>query len=187
MLSLVLVATLSAAPPMVPVEDFTTENIQRTTEQFVDQVAHGVRRVYFHIDSLGGSVFGGMKLIKLVNRARRAGIHTTCLVDGAAMSMAFVFLQAACDDRWMTEGSILLAHKGSVGAAGTVEQVQEAASLLRAINKAMASVCASRMGMSVAEFETRVAVHAWVLAWDEALTENAVDNVVSPLSPSLPM
>lgn len=182
MITAILAVVVAAAP--IPVRDFTQENISATAQMVVDQVNAGEKHLLFDIDSFGGSVFGGMKLIKLVNKARRHGIRTTCVVDGSAMSMGFVFLQAACDVRIMTEGSLLLAHNGSTGGEGTVEQIEEQVGILKAINKALATVCARRMGMSVRAFEARIARSAWTMAWDEALASHAVDQVVSvhPLS-----
>lgn len=181
MLALVVAAAV-AASPLIPVGDFEGENIQMTADMVIEQLRGGERHLRFHIDSFGGSVFGGLRLIKLVNMARRElKVRTTCIVDGKAMSMGFVFLQAACDERVMTEGSVLLAHNGSAGAQGTVEQMEETVDILKAINRALSTVCARRMGMSVQAFEAKIARGAWTMAWDEALKTHAVEKVVPVL------
>lgn len=178
MIALLTTLVLTTAP-MIPVGNFEESEIVPAAQALMTQVADGERQVFFRIDSFGGSVWLGLKFIQLVDEARKAGVRVSCVVDGKAMSMGFVFLQAACDDRWMTRHSVLLAHQGSSAAAGTAEELREAADILDSINTALAATCAERMGMSVQSFLARISKRAWVMASPAALRAHAVDGLVS--------
>ena len=168
-------------PHMIPVGAFSDESLAGTEALFMEQVRGGASVVVFEIDSPGGSVFAGLKWIKEVNHYRKQGLKTVCVVDPFAASMGFVFLQAACDVRLMTKGSVLLAHRGSGSAEGTVEQMAESVELLEAVNFALSELQAARMHITVEEFRARVAKHAWSMGWAEALEVGAIDGTVDAM------
>jgi ATP-dependent protease ClpP protease subunit len=65
--------------------------------------------VTLHITSEGGDVFSGVSMIQSITYLRGQGIRVTGLVEGQAMSMASIILQA-CDHRVMTPMSVLMCH-----------------------------------------------------------------------------
>lgn len=166
---------------MIELGDFDEDHLPDVTRLFMQAYARKDPVVTFRIDSFGGSVFDGLDLIQLVTDARAEGMRVRCVVDTKAMSMGFVFLQAACDERYMTKRSVLLSHNASTSTRGDLGDIEEAAELLRALNDSMASVCASRLGMPLAEFREKIRDHAWIMSWEEALAVGAVDGVVDPL------
>lgn len=166
---------------MIDVGAFSAQDLAPVRRKFAERVAAGDKVINFRINSFGGSVFDGLDLIQQVTDARARGVWVRCVVDTKAMSMGFVFLQTACDDRMMTPRAVLLTHNGSTGAQGTVDDLEEAMQMVRALNDAMARVCAARMGMPLERYKAKIRRHAWTMSADEALAVRAVDRVVDPL------
>lgn len=181
--------TLLAAAPvladrfpagMIEITDFGDAELAPVLEKATELVDKGDKTLLFRINSFGGSIFAGMDLILAIEDLKKRGVTVQCVVDFKAMSMGFVFLQSVCDERLMTKRSTLLTHNGSTSTRGTVEQIQEDAQLLAALNESMASTCADRLGMGLDEYKAKIAPGAWTMAWREALAVNAVDDIVDP-------
>ncbi len=166
---------------MIDLEDITTDELSGVRALVTERVAAGDRVLLFRVNSYGGSITAGLDFIQELDELRKTGVHVQCVVDTKAMSMGLIFLESACDQRMMTRRSVLLAHRGSTRAAGTVEEVQEAAAILEAFNESLAEVMAVRMGVPVAVYKARVEKHAWVVSVAEALRENLIDEVVEPM------
>lgn len=79
------------------------------------------------IDSYGGYVSSGLRLITAMQIAQSQGVQFRCVVTGAAMSMAFG-IYASCDERYALEYSGLLWHPIRVRISG-VMTTQEARTL----------------------------------------------------------
>jgi ATP-dependent protease ClpP protease subunit len=156
--------------------------MSRAYQQFKDMSTAGTKVITLRIDSFGGSIFLGNKWIKAVEDLKKAnGVHVTCIVDGAAYSMAAVILESPlCDIRMATRRSTILFHNGSGGAEGTVKDIQGTVALLAALNEAMALTIAERLGIHVNDYKNRIADHDWVLAAPEALEMNVIDAYANP-------
>lgn len=130
------------------------------------------RPVVVEVNSPGGSVFGALEIQKAIERHPHAVV---CLVDGIAASAAFTTLQA-CDVRLMTNRSILMVHHASIPANGQVEQHDNAAAALRALDRGMILHCAKRMGMVPEDLEAKIAGgKEWWMGLEEAVLVHAVD------------
>jgi ATP-dependent protease ClpP protease subunit len=129
--------------------------------------------VVVEINSPGGSVFAAVEIQKAIERHPHQVI---CVVDGMAASAAFVTLQA-CSVRAMTPRSVLMAHHASLsGASGKSEDLENAASALRAVDRAMTLFVCKRMGITPEAYEAHVSGNReWWLAADEAEKMNAID------------
>jgi ATP-dependent protease ClpP protease subunit len=164
---------------MIDVLDVASSDLAPAQKKFDELVAGGDKVVMFRINSFGGSVFEGMQFIQHVEDAKRAnGVHVMCVVDFKAMSMGFAFMQSFCDDRLMTKRSVLLAHNSSSGVKGNAIEQEEQLQISRALDAALAEVCAARLKMSVADYKAKIAFHAWTMAWEEAMAAGAVDNTI---------
>ncbi len=168
---------------MVPMGDFSEAGITEAWEKFDARVAAGDRVVWFRIDSFGGMIYPGLDLMQHVDEWRAMGGRTVCVVDTHAMSMGAVFLEGACDERYMTARATLLFHNASVdGAGGNARELEETAGRLRAISRALALVCSNRMGMALDVYLARVEAGDWMMAADEAVALGAADGLVDPLT-----
>ncbi len=88
--------------------------ITRTDAETINRWAVAAARsssepVTLHISSEGGEVFAGVSIIQSIRHLQANGIKVTGVVEGQAMSMASIVLQA-CDVRRMTAMSVLMCH-----------------------------------------------------------------------------
>lgn len=169
------------AQGIIEIGDVDDRSMAYVLGKVQERVAAGDRVVMLRIDSFGGSVFAGLDFIKNMDEVRKRGVRVECVVDSKAMSMGFVILQSVCDRRLMTRRSVLLAHEAASKIEGNATELESEAAFLRALSKALAGVCADRMGMTLADFEARIAGRDWVMASDEALAVHAVDGLVNAL------
>lgn len=176
----------------VDVGDVEEETMATAFLRFSQLAAQGKKEITLRIDSFGGSIFLGNRWAKSVEDVKKAqGIRVTCIVDGAAYSMAAVILESpVCDLRLATARSTILFHNGSGGVRGTAEDMKRAAAFLEALNFAMGLAVATRIGMPFAEYLAKVAHTDWTMAVPEALAANVIDGIASPEEidpPALPL
>lgn len=150
-------------------------------ERFTELVDDGQRAVTLRIDSPGGEILLGTRWTRdMEDLKKRHGVRVTCIVDGAAYSMAAVILESQlCDARLATSRSTILFHNGSTGAQGTAAFISNEVAFLEALNVAMALGISARLGMDLETYRAKVAGRDWVLAVPEALQHNVIDGVVS--------
>lgn len=130
----------------------------------------------FYIDSPGGSVIHGNRMIQVVRAHKKArNLKTVCLIDEAA-SMAFAFVQAVCDFRVVTETSILMQHQLSFGVRDSIGKVEAMVALGRALERQLNSMQAARLGLSVPEFTSKI-VNDWYLLGAESIEAKAADAI----------
>lgn len=168
-------------PRSIQIEDFDEAALAPAKSKVQQRIAAGDRELFLRINSYGGSIFAGNDFIQFVSDQKKLyGVKVTCIVDSRAYSMGFVTLQSsACDERWMTESSTLLAHNGYSRTSGGVEQIESDAQMLKALNESMAKVCAKRLGMPLEDYKKKIdGGRDWTMASEEAKTVNAVDRVV---------
>lgn len=138
----------------------------------------GLEALVIEIDSPGGSVDAGNRIIKKIENAKTP---IYCLVDGDAASMALAILQS-CPNRLMTKRSVLMAHNPSVGMDGGQEQdMDNARELLQALSAALAEQYCHRLTISLdacrAKFDQK---GEWWFGYSEALKVGAIDSVSPP-------
>ena len=157
-----------------------TEIDEASAAKFVSQVAACKgRAITVEINSPGGSVIAAFDIQKAIERHDKP---VYCVVDGMAASAAFVTLQS-CAHRYMTDRSLLMAHEASIGSKGQEVEHNNAAAALRAVNWGMAEHCSKRMGITHAEFASRVSNgQEWYLSQLDALRENAIDGRAESVS-----
>lgn len=126
------------------------------------------------IDSPGGSVVDGARLISAM-QAARSKIRTICL--SMCASMGFMIHQYGTE-RLALDRAILMAHPASGGVRGDVDNMaNQLKTIQRYINKMEAEVGA-RMGLSFETYKAKVAQEYWIDA-EDALVEKALDGLVS--------
>lgn len=131
--------------------------------------------VYVFIDTFGGSVFAGNKLIEVIELLTLQGKNVYCIAD-TAMSMGFAILQG-CPTRYVLESSMLMQHQMSLGTGGEFNKVKSRMNFYNQINRNMVSREADRLGLTVDELNSRTN-DEWYLYGNSALDHNAADDVV---------
>lgn len=69
-------------------------------------------KVVIQIDSNGGRVDEGLRVIEQIRLTQKYGMKVVCSVVDKAVSMAFVIL-STCDERYVTDKSLLMFHEAA--------------------------------------------------------------------------
>lgn len=138
--------------------------------------------VTIYFNSPGGSVVPGMALFDEIRRL--AGRHhITTVASGMAASMASILLQAGTL-RVMAKESWLLLHQGSMGAIGSMGEVEDTVEWGKKIGKRIVDIYYERSQSSEAaakltrkQLEARMNRRDWWISSDEALDHGLTDEV----------
>jgi len=158
---------------------FTDEVNELTASRFIkDFLSQTSDKVTVFIDSPGGDVLDGLRMIEAVRSAKvaRPNLKVKCVVNSAA-SMAFYFLQTACDERLITETAVLMQHQAQIGMQAPVRRLESRFSLINAIIDWLDNESAKRLSTTVKELRERVSNDWWVVGKD-AVKQKAADKVV---------
>lgn len=131
--------------------------------------------VTVYIDSPGGDVLAGMRMIDAVVgiKAIRPGVQLRCFAQNAA-SMAFIFLQTSCDRRVVSSFSVLMSHQASLGVRGKAGEVESRMELVRQVLVILDKRVAARLGLSVEAYRAQI-VNDWWLVGEKGLDARAAD------------
>lgn len=129
--------------------------------------------VYLVLDSPGGSVIDGARLI---NYIKYSGKNIVTVCDNMCASMAFQIFQVG-KQRLMTDKAILMAHPASGGAMGTIENMFELIKMIKLYVDRLDAEVANRAGMKYSEFKALVADNIWAET-PESLKMRLADGVV---------
>jgi ATP-dependent protease ClpP protease subunit len=160
-------------------ETVTSESVERVTDMISAANAVRADNIVLEIDTVGGRVDAGFKLVKAIENSRAP---VTCVVDYQAYSMGFYILQG-CHERVMTRRAVLMAHEVRDGQVNEnvifADRYESLAAHLRALSRAYAEHCSRRMGMTVADYLTHVGgAKDWFMGHEDAIKYHAVDRVV---------
>jgi ATP-dependent protease ClpP protease subunit len=131
--------------------------------------------VVVYIDSPGGDILSGIRMIDAVNglRVARSGLRIKCYAQNAA-SMAFIFMQTSCDHRIVSSYSVLMSHQASLGARGKAGEIETRIQFVRQILNLLDIRVAARLKLSVEEYRKTI-VNDWWLVGSNAITSKAAD------------
>ena len=122
------------------------------------------------LDTPGGSVFAGQRIIELVMQLGMA------CVAARAHSMGFAILQH-CATRWLTPGATLMQHGVSVRRMdGDVRDVGAYLRMVETVEHDLNAAQAKRLGVDVAWFRNQTS-REWWLTSREALEVGAADRI----------
>lgn len=161
--------TLTPDSTLVLRGEVTGQNMAKLTHQVM---AGAQDKIYLYIDSPGGSIFAGLKLVE----ALKATDKTVVCVANTAISMAFVIFQA-CDERLIVEDAILMQHVASYGLEGQEPNNFSFAGFLHRMTQGMNHMQAQRMGMTDAAFYSKIRDDWWMWG-DEGVKNRAADSMV---------
>lgn len=142
------------------------ETVEATIQRLEELKAKGHKEAYLLLDSPGGSVFDGARLVAWMKDSPMK-VHTVC--DGMCASMAAHLFEAG-KNRYMTSKSTLMFHPASGGVQGTLEQMSSRLQFITTFVDRMDASAAERAGIDYNEFKRRALVEYWVE------TEDAVGN-----------
>lgn len=135
-------------------------------KKFLDQL-DGTENINIHINSGGGSVFGG---IAIYNMLRRNNAHKTVYVDGLAASIASVIMMAG-DEIVMPKNATVMIHKPSASYFFTtknVDDLRKDAESLDTCQEAIMQTYMTKAKVDKEEIEQKVNDETWLTGEEAA-------------------
>jgi ATP-dependent Clp protease protease subunit len=152
---------------------------EQSSSEFIAKVlTSNSNQIVIYINSPGGSVTSGMKMIQAVKDLKKINknVRTTCYVDFAA-SMAFALTQTICDERLLGQASVLMQHQATFGVQGRTGEVVSRLEMINAILSTMNKAEAKRLKISEEKLN-KLTKDEWWLVGDDAISNNAADSLV---------
>lgn len=138
--------------------------------------------IYFIIDSPGGSVIDGYRII---NQMKITKSPVTCVVDMQAYSMAAILL-TYCKTVLINPYGSVMYHAASFSVGGETDKVVSRVNWIVKQLKEFDEEVAKNLGMTLAEYEAKQQKEWWLTA-KEALSAKVVDKVLDSLDYSYTM
>lgn len=155
-----------------PIASDTWWGDEVTPDLFREELKQHAGNLTVVINSPGGDVFAGLAIYNaLVNHNG----NVTVRVDGLAASIASVIAMAG-DKIIMSPGSMIMIHRPSVYAAGTVDDMEKAKDVLLKIEEGITPIYAKRTGLSDEKITELLEAETWMLA-DKAVELGFADEV----------
>lgn len=135
-------------------------------KEFLDQL-DGTENINIHINSGGGSVFGG---IAIYNMLRRNNAHKTVYVDGLAASIASVIMMAG-DEIVMPKNATVMIHKPSASYFFTTknaDDLRKDAESLDICQEAIMQTYMTKAKVDKEEIEQKVNDETWLTGEEAA-------------------
>ena len=135
-------------------------------KEFLDQL-DGTENINIHINSGGGSVFGG---IAIYNMLRRNNAHKTVYVDGLAASIASVIMMAG-DEIVMPKNATVMIHKPSASYFFTTknaDDLRKDAESLDTCQEAILQTYMTKAKVDKEEIEQKVNDETWLTGEEAA-------------------
>lgn len=129
--------------------------------------------VYILINSPGGGVLSGQKLISYIEGSP-IHIHTVCVAICASMA---AHIHQSGYDRLIEESGVLMFHPAAGGVSGQVENMLNQVNVFKKIVDSLDAKAAYRSGGAFNEFKQRVAFEYWVPGFD-AVQQKLADRLV---------
>lgn len=130
------------------------------------------------INCPGGSTTDGMAIFDRLLELRESGIHVVTQAIGTAQSMGAILLQAGTT-RQCYPNTTLMLHDGTVGASGTIRNVERQMASENMERQRSYRLLAERntAGHDAAYFRRKLA-YDWYLTPEEALAEGLIDEII---------
>lgn len=149
--------------------EVTSTSIDRVVSQLLKHNPH-----YLYIDTNGGSVMAGNRLIELL--LSKEYENTTCIAD-KAYSMGFAILQA-CTKRFVLSTSTVMQHQPSLGYRGDLYPMANYMKMIHAVEEFMIDLQSKKIGLSHEELRKKTDTEWWLFGKD-IIDNNVADEVVS--------
>lgn len=151
----------------------TTNAVIKEIERFNEE---GSKGIYLLLDSPGGSVLDGAKIISTIQASRAPvyGVNLQLCASMCAMIMEYT------TERYGVDRSVLMFHPASIGASapGELDKVVSRLTFLQRYTNKMDHHTAARAGMTYQDFKTLTNQELWIDA-EDATESHLLDKVVT--------
>ncbi len=130
---------------------------------------------YVYLNSPGGLVTEGERLVNHFNYLQETGKNITCLAENAH-SMAFYIFQN-CNQRYIMQNSKVMQHQMTVYNNGPLENLDNYLVMIKKISHRLNTFCAQRIGISLDKFNSLVSTDWWLYGL-EIIDQNVADRMV---------
>ena len=132
--------------------------------------------IYFYINSNGGSVHSGNRLVEQMTFMKLNNKIIHC-IGHKVISMAFVIFQH-CSHRYSLHSSIAMQHQMSLMLGGGVENINTFFKMIKTLYKDLVVYQANKLNMDVVEFREKIKIDWWTYG-KELVEYNISDKLVS--------
>lgn len=130
---------------------------------------------YFYINSPGGFVEEGERLVSHMNYHQGTGKNITCIAENAH-SMAFYIFQN-CNRRLIIPSTKVMQHQITIQNSGQLANIHSYIEMIQRISHRMNIFCSERIGIPLEEFNKRV-MSDWWLYGEDIITNGVADEMV---------
>lgn len=133
--------------------------------------------IYVYIDSPGGDVDSGQKIIQYINFKKDTNKTIMCIA-WEAHSMAFNILQA-CTYRYVLQDSKMMQHQMSLkNVVGNIENINSYMQITNKMYDKLILDASKRIGLSVEAYKIKI-MNDWYLYGSEIVENNVADAMIS--------
>jgi len=145
---------------------------KKNTNQFLYELnlIHNKKNVYVYIDSPGGSVEEGNKIIREVQY-----YNLNCIAE-KAYSMAFAIFQS-CNYRYIIPFSKLMQHQISLGIQNEKGKIENYMNFINQIENELVLIQSSKININPDAFKLKT-LNEWWIFGKEILNENCADEMI---------
>ena len=130
---------------------------------------------YLYIDSTGGDVETGLKIIKMMKYIQSDNIKIKCIAN-KAFSMAFHIFQK-CDERLITDNSILMQHNVHTMLSGNIYDVEILLNKYIKISNEIIEYDSSKLKINLKNYKLYLKNEIW-LKGNDIIIHNAADRKI---------
>jgi ATP-dependent Clp endopeptidase proteolytic subunit ClpP len=132
---------------------------------------------YIYLNTNGGSVDAGLKLVNTIKDLTNKNIVVNCIAD-TAISMGFVIFQS-CKGRYVLEHSTLMQHQISLShIEGQIRNINSYFKFINNMENKLNKIQANRIGLSLESFEEKIH-DDWWLDSEDSIKNNVSDEIVN--------
>jgi ATP-dependent protease ClpP protease subunit len=142
-------------------------------------VASEKETIYVYIDSNGGEVESGNKLINQLNYYSKIGKSIKCIAKNA-FSMAFqIFQSSGCNSRYILTSSTTMQHQMSLNnIKGQLFNTMNYLKMIESMSNSLDQQSANRIGMSIEEYN-KLTKTDWWLYGEDIIRKGVADCLVT--------
>ena len=142
-------------------ERFSEEDLcPQAFKKFIWDLKSGDKLV-LHMNSVGGSVYGGMTIANFIRELNEKGVETIAIVEGIAASIASV-IACACQKIQMYESSFMMIHKAWTVMQGNADDMKKQADVMDKIDAAIRSFHKSKFDLTDSQLESVMQEETWI-------------------------
>jgi len=156
-----------------------TEEYCREMQDELHAVHHNIKPglpITIYLSSIGGELDAGLALISTIQELRRAGRVVNGHVQGCAMSMGSIMLQA-CDVRTIEPFAVMMIHEVSACYSGKTLELEDVLAIHKRQEAQLAGMYAERSGKPVDFWRDKMARKDCYFLAREAVTLGLVDRI----------